>query len=242
MNLEPNLRVQEAPGSNPGTPTKTRTAEHRKVFGFRALRPTTSGQAIHSLPLLSPVWRTGKSNFTILIQTRIIRTRFRSKTGSDDALFVRNTAAGHNAPPPQRQQPQDKIKHINITSAGAAVLSVRPPSPPAKSDTPSLNLPAPPHRKTRAAQTMLGFPIRTKKKTNDNDSKRRIRICLTPIIPTGWWFPVPARPWTSSRWRRPTAMMHLHHLKNKGSGIWQTMTKHYLFKIIGPHIATYHEK
>ena len=37
-----------------------------------------------------------------------------------------------------------------------------------------LNLPeGRPHRKTRAAQTMLGFPIQ--EKTNDNDSKRRMK-------------------------------------------------------------------
>ena len=88
----------------------------------------TSGRT-HSTALLSPVWRARRSNFTILIQTRIIRTRFRSKMDPDDALFIRNTAAGHSAPPSQHQQPQDKIKPINTTSAGAAVLSARPPSP-----------------------------------------------------------------------------------------------------------------
>lgn len=95
----------------------------------------TSGRT-HSTALLSPVWRARRSNFTILIQTRIIRTRFRSKMDPDDALFIRNTAAGHSAPPSQHQQPQDKIKPINTTSAGPAVLSARPPSP-------QQNLPAP---------------------------------------------------------------------------------------------------
>lgn len=137
--------------------TKTRTAEHRKVFGcarvmahhvgasYVLLAPTFFKRqgALTPLPLLSPVWRARRSNFTILIQTRIIRTRFRSKMDPDDALFIRNTAAGHNAPPPQRQQPQDKIKPINTTNAGTAVLTVPPPFPPSKICHPQPKLTSP---------------------------------------------------------------------------------------------------